>query len=97
MGAPTTFHSQFSIPNSQFRPLCLLGLEPIPIPNHRMDPILPDFLAEVADVGVDGSGLDVVRDLPDLGEDAVAGDDGGRSEEHTSELQSPDHLVCRLL
>src|SRR5258708_31841494 len=23
--------------------------------------------------------------------------DIGRSEEHTSELQSPDHLVCRLL
>src|SRR5258708_30742374 len=23
--------------------------------------------------------------------------DVGRSEEHTSELQSPDHLVCRLL
>src|SRR5258708_11907604 len=23
--------------------------------------------------------------------------DGNRSEEHTSELQSPDHLVCRLL
>src|SRR5258708_22542224 len=23
--------------------------------------------------------------------------DGDRSEEHTSELQSPDHLVCRLL
>src|SRR5258708_29656105 len=23
--------------------------------------------------------------------------DGTRSEEHTSELQSPDHLVCRLL
>src|SRR5207244_7357912 len=23
-------------------------------------------------------------------------DDGARSEEHTSELQSPDHLVCRL-
>src|SRR5258708_10868625 len=23
--------------------------------------------------------------------------DYGRSEEHTSELQSPDHLVCRLL
>src|SRR5438552_14295057 len=27
----------------------------------------------------------------------VAGDDNLRSEEHTSELQSPDHLVCRLL
>src|SRR5207244_5609100 len=24
-------------------------------------------------------------------------DQGTRSEEHTSELQSPDHLVCRLL
>src|SRR5438552_4544839 len=23
--------------------------------------------------------------------------ENGRSEEHTSELQSPDHLVCRLL
>src|SRR5258708_28052477 len=27
----------------------------------------------------------------------VTDDDGLRSEEHTSELQSPDHLVCRLL
>src|SRR5258708_29943574 len=26
-----------------------------------------------------------------------AGFPTGRSEEHTSELQSPDHLVCRLL
>src|SRR5258708_16585410 len=32
--------------------------------------------------------------------DGGLGHDGkprGRSEEHTSELQSPDHLVCRLL
>src|SRR5947208_5834952 len=29
---------------------------------------------------------------PQLAEDAAT-----RSEEHTSELQSPDHLVCRLL
>src|SRR5258708_29499578 len=27
----------------------------------------------------------------------LAGGDLVRSEEHTSELQSPDHLVCRLL
>src|SRR5574344_2217370 len=27
----------------------------------------------------------------------AAGGTGSRSEEHTSELQSPDHLVCRLL
>src|SRR5207244_12463315 len=28
---------------------------------------------------------------------ALALGHSGRSEEHTSELQSPDHLVCRLL
>src|SRR5258708_18182718 len=28
---------------------------------------------------------------------AVVDAEEGRSEEHTSELQSPDHLVCRLL
>src|SRR5947208_10216392 len=28
---------------------------------------------------------------------AVDSGSGTRSEEHTSELQSPDHLVCRLL
>src|SRR6476660_9991598 len=32
------------------------------------------------------------RDLPGPGRRPAA-----RSEEHTSELQSPDHLVCRLL
>src|SRR5438552_11408001 len=31
------------------------------------------------------------------GDRAQPGRNGGRSEEHTSELQSPDHLVCRLL
>src|SRR5258708_23928839 len=29
--------------------------------------------------------------------DATPTGETGRSEEHTSELQSPDHLVCRLL
>src|SRR5258708_27752430 len=32
--------------------------------------------------------LPVMKDMPDA---------RNRSEEHTSELQSPDHLVCRLL
>src|SRR3990170_3428785 len=33
-----------------------------------------------------------------VGRDARRGrGPGSRSEEHTSELQSPDHLVCRLL
>src|SRR5258708_29726241 len=31
------------------------------------------------------------------GLDQACGIDPARSEEHTSELQSPDHLVCRLL
>src|SRR5258708_33368082 len=36
---------------------------------------------------------------PRLLREAAVGNIGqwGRSEEHTSELQSPDHLVCRLL
>src|SRR5258708_29122699 len=33
------------------------------------------------------------RPFPHLGNHVA----GRRSEEHTSELQSPDHLVCRLL
>src|SRR5258708_21975788 len=41
-----------------------------------------------------GSGLTVNAD-----DTVLAGSytEGRRSEEHTSELQSPDHLVCRLL
>src|SRR5258708_17918150 len=36
---------------------------------------------------------------PPAADTAAAATDAahGRSEEHTSELQSPDHLVCRLL
>src|SRR5258708_13314104 len=37
----------------------------------------------------------VVHLHADVGFAAEAGEE--RSEEHTSELQSPDHLVCRLL
>src|SRR5258705_4839768 len=42
--------------------------------------------------------LDVIKTadwILDLGPEG--GDEGGRSEEHTSELQSLMHLVCRLL
>src|SRR5207244_10237698 len=35
--------------------------------------------------------------INDHGGVAVGGKSYNRSEEHTSELQSPDHLVCRLL
>src|SRR5258708_20896886 len=42
----------------------------------------------------------VPKDAPYVRPDGsvyIVGNDGMRSEEHTSELQSPDHLVCRLL
>src|SRR5207244_10104309 len=51
----------------------------------------------------DGVGGTVADELPVDGGPLLLGprDDrfplGVRSEEHTSELQSPDHLVCRLL
>src|SRR5258708_19708316 len=35
--------------------------------------------------------------VPDLLRNRFRKGTGPRSEEHTSELQSPDHLVCRLL
>src|SRR5258708_18710570 len=41
------------------------------------------------------TGEDEAKSLP--GVRTHLGDWFGRSEEHTSELQSPDHLVCRLL
>src|SRR5258708_25226571 len=50
-----------------------------------------------AKVPVPGTGPDrgIAADIPDRL--AFAGRSCLRSEEHTSELQSPDHLVCRLL
>src|SRR5687768_18015052 len=42
-----------------------------------------------------GNGDATQRQL--LGGSEIASDDGERSEEHTSELQSRLHLVCRLL
>src|SRR5947208_13318513 len=38
-----------------------------------------------------------VAELVEHGGHVVERDQHVRSEEHTSELQSPDHLVCRLL
>src|SRR5258708_19398180 len=44
---------------------------------------------------------DIVQRIADHDAACQRPDEGGqgeqRSEEHTSELQSPDHLVCRLL
>src|SRR5438552_12261011 len=45
----------------------------------------------------DGCGMQPVHDLVLIIRRRVGVGRGLRSEEHTSELQSPDHLVCRLL
>src|SRR5258708_29568097 len=59
------------------------------------------FLTKDRRITVDQEGRPAVG----IGDDALTDDDpfarlqldSQRSEEHTSELQSPDHLVCRLL
>src|SRR5258708_31801589 len=55
-----------------------------------LDPLVAQHLARA--VGQDRPELEVSDRVGLLQPDTV-----GRSEEHTSELQSPDHLVCRLL
>src|SRR5690348_9872030 len=55
----------------------------------RIREMAPNALITVADVEVIQSGAPFKEGLPDV---RVS-----RSEEHTSELQSPVHLVCRLL
>src|SRR5690348_18220209 len=58
----------------------------------------------VRDAGVDVDQGRPVEEADDLGrqrlveaDENIVGRDVVRSEEHTSELQSPVHLVCRLL
>ena len=52
-------------------------------------------------IGIDlGTSNTVVAKVNDKGEVSIhqfEGSDRAESEEHTSELQSPTHLVCRLL
>src|SRR5690554_7383879 len=56
---------------------------------HALDPLYAEKL------GIDLDSLLVSQ--PDTGEQALEICDNLRSEEHTSELQSRPHLVCRLL
>src|SRR5438552_5593910 len=53
---------------------------------------------KIGGVNVFGGGLALYKGARRVvGAVGVSGDTSCRSEEHTSELQSPDHLVCRLL
>src|SRR5947208_9095942 len=55
----------------------------------RAAPVDPNVIVAAAD--------GTVMDIVELDENEVLKNKTRRSEEHTSELQSPDHLVCRLL
>src|SRR5947208_6799782 len=58
-----------------------------------------DVRLERASLGRDADGAEQVRRERGARDALALGGEAGpsRSEEHTSELQSPDHLVCRLL
>src|SRR5258708_26280658 len=80
-------------PRSTLFPYTTLFRSPCsPFVHHQLDAML----------GIDLThGRPVARDHGlhhrGLGEQAIPIIASSRSEEHTSELQSPDHLVCRLL
>src|SRR5690348_18017464 len=65
-------------------------------------PLLELVEADLFDAGSAAACVDTAAGDPDAPLRAVVNlvggfASGGRSEEHTSELQSPVHLVCRLL
>src|SRR5207244_12447563 len=103
-----SFTTMSHSPTSALRFLSLFILILPPPPTSSLFPYttlfrsVPDLglEADFAQIGVE---LDAVgaRSDGDFQSGILAGadqfDGPGRSEEHTSELQSPDHLVCRLL
>src|SRR5258708_22111889 len=69
-------------------------------PRSTLFPYTTLFRSRCAAVGFgkQSTALDPRGSAPaTAGEPAALGHGLARSEEHTSELQSPDHLVCRLL
>src|SRR5258708_35402789 len=71
-------------------------------PRSTLFPYTTLFRSLLEEAGFAQVGLEVTRvyDAEGLAASECCGDtsvQAGRSEEHTSELQSPDHLVCRLL
>src|SRR5207244_8533548 len=83
-------------------PICALlvrDIRPHPRVVHRVGEVAREVALDVPPRHLlDGEGA--VQDAHirvDAHHNQMVDPTGGRSEEHTSELQSPDHLVCRLL
>src|SRR5258708_21754220 len=79
-------------PRSTLFPYTTLFRSPSRVLRHPQptSPIpIPFFLAATAP--------NLAAEPPSLQAPSLAPSTSSRSEEHTSELQSPDHLVCRLL
>src|SRR5438552_14244052 len=69
----------------------------LPISDHRRDQVRTNRRYHNGEGG-GGGGVGGGGEGAGGGGGGAGGGGGGiRSEEHTSELQSPDHLVCRLL
>src|SRR5687768_17699096 len=80
-------------PRSTLFPYTTLFRSYLEVGERLQDAAVPQQAQRDADDLVGG-----VRDRADFGAERVAGGAvGARSEEHTSELQSRLHLVCRLL
>src|SRR5690348_17520160 len=71
-------------------------------PRSTLFPYTTLFRSEYVQDALRRQALHPAREVPGEGRDLERGGSGARegaerSEEHTSELQSPVHLVCRLL
>src|SRR5438034_10791298 len=95
MSHALTCHRCFSNDTSPTEFYTLSLHDALPISDHverqRHGELLDPLAATVGDEGVDQP----VRERLDVRVELADG--GGRSEEHTSELQSHSDLVCRLL
>src|SRR5207244_12129396 len=87
-----------SFPTRRSSDLICIGKGPASESYLRIDRIIS--AAEIADVDAIHPGYGFLSEnahFADVCENCNIRFIGPRSEEHTSELQSPDHLVCRLL
>src|SRR5207253_10361181 len=92
---PTKFISQ-ATPTTDIYPLSLHDALPISAPRRGITAARPDRCR----VRQERRGLGTARKYrpaPRYRSKLSSGRSGARSEEHTSELQSRGHLVCRLL